>query len=430
LRPDTTINLALALNDCPSAQDLSRFGTYGTIGYRSKFISVVQLLGVTAANAVALGADSRVAEVFPDLLATAFLDVSVPAMGVTASAAYSPLTIADKYPGTTGANVGIVIMDSGVDDVQHVTFAGGRYVGGYDFANNIPGNPDDQQGHGTHVAGIALGSALPYRGVAPSAKLIDMRVMTVGGFPIMRAVRAIDSCIVQRKAWNIRVLNASFGMDQYPDGSDAPSNGLDPLSQAFDAAVRAGIVVVAAAGNSGHALIGWGPASSEAITVAASDDRSTVSRNDDVIAAFSSRGPRQDNHNGIASDEQKPDITAPGTAALSINPAGYRHRLGGVQYPECLDAQARDLDGRAAHCRTRGPAHPEATRSHAAPAQAVAPPHGDRQGRRGLGRELRLGPRRRLRGDGRHDERRRERGVPGVREFRGRVVGVEQREAG
>ena len=319
LRPDTTLGLVLALNDCASTTDLQRFATKGTIKYRSPYLSVVVMGNVRASDAVLLGADPRVAMVFPELRVHANLDHSVGAMQVRASPDYSPNTIADQMPWLDGSGVTIAILDTGVDDGQHESLPVAKYVGGYDFLNNVIRNPDDDNHHGTHVAGIALGTGGlmgTYRGVARNARLVDFKVLdNTGGGPVGVALRAIDSCITMRQAWGIRVINASFGVDQYAPGVDAPSNGEDPLSEMFDRASRAGICVAVAAGNSGRALIGWGPAARQAITVGACTTQNTYTRADDIVASFSSRGPLQDVG---APANQKPDVSAPGT---NVNPS-------------------------------------------------------------------------------------------------------------
>jgi subtilisin family serine protease len=110
------------------------------------------------------------------------------------------------------------------------------------------------------------------------------------------------------------VVNLSLG---HPILEPAATN---PLVQAVERAVRAGIVVVASAGNLGRnpetGVVGYGGLTSpgnapSAITVGAIDTRQTTTRGDDVIPAFSSRGPTW--FDGFL----KPDLVAPGAQLVS-----------------------------------------------------------------------------------------------------------------
>jgi serine protease AprX len=315
LAPTATLDILLDLNHCPTSQDLNHFAQLGALGYVGRAISVVQLLGVKASDAVALGQDPLVAMVETDRVVTAQLDVSNPAIRVRASATYSPNTIQDQFPSLTGAGVNVAILDTGVDDGVHESLPAMKFVGGYNAFTGLEGNPDDDNGHGTHVAGIALGTGGPsgtYRGIAPGAGLVDVKVLNAAGSGSnAKVIAGIDRCIRRRLAWQIGVMNLSLG-------NNVPSNGRDALSLAVNRAVQAGIVAVVAAGNQGPAsLIAAPAAADDAITVAAADDHGTVFRGDDTIAPFSSRGPRLSDGDADTADEQKPDVTAPGVGIRS-----------------------------------------------------------------------------------------------------------------
>ena len=114
----------------------------------------------------------------------------------------------------------------------------------------------DGYGHGTHVAGIigANGDdstgpsfARTFKGVAPNVNLINLKVLDQNGSgQEADVIEAIETAIVLKDTYNIRVINLSLGRPVFE------SYTLDPLCQAVEAAWKAGIVVVVAAGNTGR----------------------------------------------------------------------------------------------------------------------------------------------------------------------------------
>lgn len=239
------------------------------------------------------------------------LDVSLETMRVSGPT-YSPETVDDAF-GFTGAGFNIAIVDTGVDDSVHDTFTSDPsiFVAGYNTFTDLEGNPDDDHFHGTHVASIALGrgGALVPRGVAPGAGLIDVKALDADGSgTVLGIMRALQCLLDRQRDWNVHIVNMSIG------AHDA-SNGVESFSQLSDRLVEQGIIVIAAAGNSGESgtPVIFPPArAARAITVAASDDLDTPTRADDVIATFSQWGPAIDNGNTDDYDELKPEVTAPG----------------------------------------------------------------------------------------------------------------------
>ncbi len=222
--------------------------------------------------------------------------------------------------GASGKNVVIGIVDTGID-YNHPAMGGGfgsgfKVIGGYDFIDN-DNNPFDENGHGTHVAGIAAGNSSKLKGVAYDAKLMAFRVLNAYGYGYQSTVisgieRAVDPD--QNPATNdaVDIMNLSLGGYGNPD---------DPVSTAIDNATRAGVLCVISAGNSGYydyyyQNIGSPGCARKALTVGASD-------NSDKIAYFSSRGPSADIY-GI-----KPDVVAPGLSIYSSYKGGdYRYLSG------------------------------------------------------------------------------------------------------
>src|SRR5207302_864320 len=129
-----------------------------------------------------------------------------------------------------------------------------------------------------------------FRGIAPNANIINLRVLDQNGSASDSTVIAgIQQAIVLKNLYNIRVINLSLGRGIYE------SYALDPLCQAVEQAWKAGIVVVAAAGNGGRdnsqANDGYGTILAPAndpyvITVGAMKTMGTAGRGDDLIASY------------------------------------------------------------------------------------------------------------------------------------------------
>ncbi len=222
--------------------------------------------------------------------------------------------------GYTGRGVGVAILDSGVAASNDLQLPTNRLVASVDFVDSAQAPFTDPGGHGTHVAGIVAGNGYDsageltgaYKGVAPGANIISVRVIGSDGSAKLDAiVKGIEWAVVNRHAYNIRVINLSLG--GIPSGPYIS----DPLSTAVEIAWHAGIVVVVAAGNNGP---GAGTLSTPGrdpyvITVGAVDDMGTASLTDDLIGSFSGRGPTYD---GL----EKPDVVAPGRRIVSLRSPG------------------------------------------------------------------------------------------------------------
>ena len=155
-----------------------------------------------------------------------------------------------------------------------------------------------------------------YRSVAKRARLIGLRVLDGNGVGYTsNVIKAIEFAIANKGSLGIDVLNLSLGHPVYESAES------DPLVRVVERAVAAGIVVVVSAGNEGinrkTGAVGYGGITSpgnapSAITVGALDTRNTVTRTDDQIPTFSSRGPTwYDAH-------AKPDLVAPGRRVVSF----------------------------------------------------------------------------------------------------------------
>jgi serine protease AprX len=234
-------------------------------------------------------------------------------------------------PTLDGTGITVAVFDSGIN--PHPDIANSRIKASMDFT---PGQatdtkstrtkgrgPYDEYGHGTHVAGIIGGTGLSsngaYAGVAGNVDFVDVKVIgPSGGGMTSDLISAIEWVILNKDTYNIRVANLSLGhapVESYVD---------DPLCQAVESMVHAGIVTVCSSGNMGKSnnipKI-WGNISSPGndptvITVYPINTRGTATHTDDIATSYGSRGPT------YIDNLFKPDLCAPGNGIVSLLASG------------------------------------------------------------------------------------------------------------
>jgi len=222
-----------------------------------------------------------------------------------AVAIHAPLAWAES----TGRGVVVALMDSGI--AAHTDLPAGKVVGRVDFVNDAAPSLDPA-GHGTHLAGVIAANGATFKGVAPDARLVDIRILDRTGSGTMKQVVAgFDWLLKNRGALSIRVLNLSFGTTQ------SSSYHQDLLSALVEAAWFSGIAVAAAAGNEGPVAgtITTPGADPFIITAGSFDDEGTPAEADDRESSFSSLGPTKDGFT-------KPDVLAPGRRVVSLRSPG------------------------------------------------------------------------------------------------------------
>jgi thermitase len=191
--------------------------------------------------------------------------------------------------------VTIAILDSGVD-LGHLELAG-KIVQGYDFVNN-DNIPQDDYGHGTHVAGIAAAwgnNGLGIAGVSWGARILPLKVLNSTGGGSFSNVAA---ALVWATDHGAQVVNMSLGGSSYSQ----------IMQDAVTYASGNGVLMVAASGNAGVNFVLYPARFSEVIAVAATDGSNQY-------AAFSNYGAEI-------------DVAAPGDNILSLWPGGYSTQSG------------------------------------------------------------------------------------------------------
>lgn len=236
----------------------------------------------------ALEKNPRVAYVEPDIRVQAL------ALGDTLPWGVDRIDAEVVHQYNNGSGARVAVLDTGID-YTHPDLDD-NYADGYDFANG-DADPYDDNGHGTHVAGViaAENDGAGVVGVAPSASLYALKVLDAGGSGTISSVVAGIEWAVDN---DVQVISMSLGAD-----SDSTT-----LRQACDAAYSNGIVLVAAAGNDGNPP-GKG------------DNVDYPARYDSVIAV--SATDSADERPRWSSTGPAVELAAPGVDILSTYPGGY-----------------------------------------------------------------------------------------------------------
>jgi len=196
---------------------------------------------------------------------------------------------------TQAKDVLVCVTDTGVDKT-HPDLAA-HIAGGKSFVPSAPDFQDDQ-GHGTHVAGTisaVAGNNKDAVGVS-QAKIYAVKVLDRNGSGMSSW---IASGVIECVRAGAKVINMSLG-------SDGPD---DVIKRSVDYATQSGVVVVAAAGNNGRA-VGYPAAYPNVVAVSAVDSRGG-------LASFSSRGPAV-------------DYAAPGVDVQSLRLGGGTQTMSGT----------------------------------------------------------------------------------------------------
>lgn len=222
----------------------------------------------------------------------------------------------------TGKGVKIAIIDTGI--FQHVDLRN-RISGFVDFVHQRE-KPYDDNGHGTHCAGIIAGNGSQsdgqIRGMAPEASVIGIKVLDrTGSGTIETIIQGVDWCMkynIQNPNTPIHIISLSIGTHatKYRTAED------DPVVKIVEEAWRSGITVITAAGNDGpDAFSISSPGVSEQIITVGAISSNHFLNDVNAPASFSSSGP-------TIYGQPKPDLYAPGVNVVSLrNPESFLNRF-------------------------------------------------------------------------------------------------------
>ena len=144
--------------------------------------------------------------------------------------------------GLTGKGVTVAVIDTGIDPHPDLVRPESRLAGWHDLVAGKP-EPYDDDGHGTHVAGIIAGNGFASGGnmwgVAPGSLLVGVKVLDQdGGGPISRVIAGIQWVVENRE-------KPEYQSNQpFPGRAGGKGYKKDPLSRAVEEAWRRGLVVL------------------------------------------------------------------------------------------------------------------------------------------------------------------------------------------
>jgi len=221
--------------------------------------------------------------------------------------------------GYTGTGSVVAIIDTGIDS-DHVglddidddnSTNDPKVIAFYDpvntpeLTNGTEVKAYDDQGHGTHCAGITAGTGAPdyqYKGVAPMAQLVGVKVLDSGGSGSFATVMAgMEWTVEKRHIFNIRAASMSLGG---PGAIEWTSSEEESVNRMGNEMMREGVALFIAAGNSAFSAQIGTPDSAEDVITVGSLDKNTA------IAVYSSQGPTEEGR-------VKPNIAFVGSSVMA-----------------------------------------------------------------------------------------------------------------
>ena len=222
--------------------------------------------------------------------------------------------------GLTGYGVNVAVLDTGI--APHPDFDN-RIILFRDFVRG-KNRPYDDNGHGTHVAGIIGGSGGlsqgRFQGIAPACGIAALKVLDRRGNGSLKCVLSgIRWLLDHYQEYGIRIVNISVGAIPRESGQSSV------LIRSVEQLWEEGLIVTAAAGNRGpgKGSVTTPGISRKVITVGCSDDYKEVEVMGNRMVDYSGRGPTM-------ACISKPDLVAPGSGIISCcnQPGQYMPKSG------------------------------------------------------------------------------------------------------
>src|SRR3989344_775853 len=291
------------LNKLDAAKDISA----GSFELAYQFESIKGFSGTATKEGVhALAEDSNVKSIEYDRPLRLLLSNSRPKINADE---VQVVSLAGEFINGTGETV--CIIDTGID-YTHPAFGSCTLemvqdglcpgvISGVDIADDDD-DPQDTDGHGTHVAGIVASRDGTYRGIAPGAQIAAVKVFADNSVVASTSdvILGVEWCQNQSSALTISVISLSLGDDEVSSASNCDS---DPLAAVLNAAVGSGFFVDAASGNDGNSAGIAAPSCASNVTSVGSVN------NGDAVSSFSNSAANL-------------DLLAPGHAIKSVKLGG------------------------------------------------------------------------------------------------------------
>ncbi len=207
-----------------------------------------------------------------------------------------------------GSGVDVAVIDTGVNAVGINEVVDGPDLSFDALQDNL--RHRDLHGHGTNMAGIIATNTATEWGVAPEARVVNVKVGAADGtVDVSQVIAGIDWVVQNRDAdgMDIRVLNLAYGTDADVDYRS------DPLTRAVENAWHHGIVVVVAGGNDGRNVHRLGNPALDPYVIAVGGAETDADSLD---------GWRVPNWSSKADGVRNPDLVAPGDSVLSLGVEG------------------------------------------------------------------------------------------------------------
>jgi serine protease AprX len=296
----------------------------GQVGKEIRLIPALTV-NLPVASVVELCKFQQIQRIWSDSRVTVMSETAVPGLRGA---------LAEEYD-YTGKGVTVAIIDTGIYPHEDLTNPTNRIIAWNDLIDNIL-FPYDNHGHGTHVAGIIGGNGRAsegkYKGVAPEARLVGIKVLDQSGTgKLSDVLLALEWCLRNLATLKIKIVNLSLGTRAQAAYRE------DPLCRATSAAWRNGLIVCSTAGRVGgdYEFCSNPGINPEIVTVGNADFEKTLTCEDarlTGVKAGQSSAPVDPGDAGMHAKGRDlnrafeyftvPDIVAPGSDVVSLKAEG------------------------------------------------------------------------------------------------------------